>query len=233
MATITGTTIINKAATILFDVNNVKWSRLELLGWLNDAQRAVVAMRPEAASTRATMQMVAGPRQNVPTAGWMLLDVICNMGTNGLVRGTAVKRVDGRIFDETNPSWQDATPVTAVTTAMYNVRDQTAFDVYPPSDGTGYLEVLYSLDPVDLAVEGSVIGVMDMYSPAMLDYMMFRAKSKSAPYNGPDAAQQAQSYFQSFVMFVTGDATVIGRLASGMGALLNAGPQLQGSVGDT
>lgn len=231
MGTITGTQIMNKAATLLFDLNNVKWSRPELLIWLNDAQRALVALLPEASSTRVVQIMSAGPRQSIPAAGWMLLDVIGNMGTNGTTRGAAVKRIDGRIFDETNPTWLSTTPAAVVTLAMYNARDKTAFDVFPPSDGTGYLEMLYSALPVDLATEAGVIVVADIYAPALLDYVMFRCKSKEAPF--ANDASAAAAYYQSFAMYVTGDASQIGRLAAGQGQMMPTDtPQRQGSVGD-
>lgn len=220
--------IINKTATVLFDVNNIKWGRTELLGWLNDAQRALVALVPEASSKRVAQIMVAGARQALPADAHMLLEVARNMGTAGTVAGRVPKRIDREILDESNPDWSSAAAVTAITTYMYNMRDRLAFYVSPPSDATGYLEIIYSAIPVAL-IETDPILVSDVYVPALMDYMLWRAKSKNTSFAG--SFQEAQSYYTSFMAYVSASSTDMGRLAGQMGALKETPPQGQGSIG--
>ena len=212
MGTVTGTAIMNKAATLLYDVNNIKWSRPELLIWVNDAQRAITSLLPEASSAQAVIAMAEGPRQSIPATGWLLLEVTDNMGTSpGSTRGRAVKKIDRATIDETNPNWYDATPATAITAWMQDGRDRTAFQVYPPSDGTGYLEVIHSLLPVDLAVEADTIVITDLYTPAMLDYVMFRCMSKGGGLGDP---KQAEAYLASFNTYVAANTTNQTRLVA-------------------
>lgn len=83
MGTILASAIINKAANQLTDSTNVRWTRVELLGWLNDGQRQIVLMTPASTNKVQTVQLVAGTRQSIPTDGWTLLEVIRSMGQIG------------------------------------------------------------------------------------------------------------------------------------------------------
>ncbi len=216
MGTITAEAIINKAATVLMDVANVKWSRDELLGWLNDGQRSIVSMVPEASSTITTISMTSGTRQSLPAGAWMLLDVTRNMGANGSTPGRAVQRIDRHTLDESNPNWQSATPVTSIKCYMYSLRDRSHFYVHPPADGTTKVEVIYSAHPTDISVENTAIGIHDMYQPALLDYMLARAFSKKSQYSDPAAAT---AYFNAFTLFVVTNAQDAAQLTSMLGAL--------------
>ena len=228
MGTILGSAIINKAATLLFDANNVKWARSELLSWVNDAQRAIVSMIPEANSTLLVHQLVAGVRQPLPAGTWMLLDVVRNMGTAGTTPGRAIQRVDRVTLDESNPSWQSATSAAEATVYMYSLRDRGAFLIYPPSTGSNRVELFYSKHPVDIA-EASAIGVEDIYVPAIVDYVLARAFSKETQYGNPSKAAQ---YNQSFTLFVMANARDAASLAAAMGALgMNVAPTLGVAVG--
>jgi len=91
MGTVTAGTIISKAATQLIDISGVRWTRAELLGWLNDGLRQIVVMQPNASATRSAVQLAAGTRQTLPSGGWMLLSVYRNMGTTGTTPGRAVR----------------------------------------------------------------------------------------------------------------------------------------------
>lgn len=215
MGSILASAIINKAATLLFDANNVKWARTELLGWLNDAQRSIVSMIPEANSTQTVLQMVSGSRQALPSGSWMLLDVVRNMGSAGTTPGRAIARVDRTTLDESNPTWQSDTATASVSVYIYSMRDRMNFYVYPPSNGSNRVEIIYSKLPTDVA-EGSAIEIQDIYQPAIMDYMLSRAFSKESPYANP---QKALQYHQSFMMFVMSNARDAASLAAAMGAL--------------
>lgn len=227
MGSIVVSAVIDKAATVLFDVNNVKWGRSELLKWFNDAQRALVSLVPEASAVTANLQLTSGARQSLPSGANQLLEVVRNMGTNGSTAGRMVKRVDRAVFDETNPTWYSDSSNVVTTMYMYNLRDRSKFYVYPPSPGTNYLEIIYSATPTELA-ENATITVDDIWVPALLDYMLWRAHSKDA--NFADA-NKAQTYFQSYSMYVKGQAADAAKLASEMGQVATVTSQGQGSGG--
>ena len=87
MGTVTAQTILNKAAIQLTDIANIRWTRAELLSWLNDGMRQIVVIQPSASSTTSVVKLDAGTRQTIPDDGWLLLAIYRNMGTTGTTPG--------------------------------------------------------------------------------------------------------------------------------------------------
>jgi len=69
MGTVTAKTIIDKATIQLLDLTNIRWTRAELLSWLNDGMRQIVLIQPSASSTTSVIQLQAGTRQYLPDDG--------------------------------------------------------------------------------------------------------------------------------------------------------------------
>lgn len=197
MSTITAQSIIDKASTQLLDPSNVRWTRAELLGWVNDAQRQIVLMQPNATNKVSTIRLAAGTRQSIPSDGWTLLGVIRYMGTDGTRPGRAVRLVSQQIMDAYTPNWHAATPSVVPQSYIFDQQDQTVFYVYPPNTGNGYVQINYSPEPADLTLESQVIGVSDIFQTAILDYVLYRANSKDAEY-APGLAL-AGGYLQTFM----------------------------------
>jgi hypothetical protein len=191
--TVLASTIINKVAKLLGDQNNIKWLRVELLGYLNDAQRQIVLMLPSSSNTTTTVKMVAGTRQTIPSDGWLLLDVYRNMGTAGATPGRAVRIISKELMDGFNPDWHADSAATIVKNYLFDEQDQTAFWVYPPSNGNGYVQINYSKVPADLTSETQPIGLNDIFQTVILDYILYRAYSKDAEY--APGLQLAQGYW--------------------------------------
>lgn len=204
MGTVTAKTIIDKASVQLIDLANIRWTRSELLSWLNDGMRQIVLIQPSASSTTVSKQLVAGTRQTLPTGGWLLLQMYRNMGTNGTTPGRAIRIVSRELLDNFNPNWHTATAAAEVRNYIYDIQDQTVFYVYPPNTGTQYVELNYSAQPVDLTSETDVIPIFDIFQSALVDYILYRACSKDAEY-APGLAL-AQGYLATFVAAVSGKA---------------------------
>lgn len=197
MSTVTAKSIIDKASVLLLDPTNVRWTRAELLGWINDAQRQIVIMSPNATNKVSTIKLDAGTRQSIPSDGWTLLNVIRYMGTDGLKPGRAVRIASQEVMDAYNPNWHAATPSVVPQTYVFDLQDQTVFYVYPPNTGKGYVQINYSPDPVDLTAETQTINVRDIFETAILDYVMYRACSKDAEY--APGLTLAGGYLQTFM----------------------------------
>ena len=197
MSTVTAKSIIDKASIQLLDTTNTRWTRAELLGWINDAQRQIVIMSPNATNKVATIKLDAGTRQSIPSDGWTLLNVIRYMGTDGTKPGRAVRIASQEIMDAYNPNWHAATPSVVPQTYVFDLQDQTIFYVYPPNTGKGYVQINYSPDPVDLTSELQTINIRDIFETAILDYVLYRACSKDAEY-APGVAL-ASGYLQTFM----------------------------------
>jgi hypothetical protein len=205
MGTVTAQTIINKAAIQLTDIANVRWTRAELLSWLNDGMRQIVTMQPSASSTTVSKLLTAGTRQTIPSDGWLLLQIYRNMGTTGTTPGRAIRIVSREVLDGFDPYWHTGIPKAEVKNFIYDAQDQLAFYVYPPNTGTQYIELNYSSQPTNLTSESQVIPLFDVFQSALVDYIMYRACSKDAEY--APGLQLAQAYITTFTIAIQGKAT--------------------------
>lgn len=202
MGTVTAKTIIDKATIQLIDLANIRWTRAELLSWLNDGMRQIVLIQPSATSTTSVVQLDAGTRQYIPDDGWLLLSIYRNMGTNGTTPGRAIRIISREIIDSFNPNWHTDTAKAEVRNYVYTDQDQTAFYVSPPNTGTQYIELNYSVQPADLTAETQVIPIFDIFQSALVDYILYRACSKDAEY--APGLQLASQYSASFVAAIQG-----------------------------
>ena len=202
MGTVTAKTIIDKATIQLIDLTNIRWTRAELLAWLNDGMRQIVLIQPSASSTTAVVKLQAGTRQYIPEGGWLLLSIYRNMGTTGTTPGRAIRIISREILDGFNPDWHSDTAKAEVRNYIYTNQDQLAFYVYPPNTGTQYVEINYSDQPADLTSESQVIPIFDVFQSALVDYILYRACTKDAEY-APGLAL-GQQYSAAFVAAIQG-----------------------------
>ena len=229
--TIAASAILDRASKVVQDTTNVRWPMAELVQWFNDGQREIVLHRPDANPQTAFVTLAAGTRQKLVTgtgSGGVgasvvpakLLDVICNY--NGSARTTAVRLVQREVLDAQTPGWHGATAAGEAKHYMADARDPLAFYVYPPANGSGKVEVLFSAYPTDVTESGGAVSgnmsLPDIYGNALLDYVLYRAYSKDSEYAGN--AQRATFHCQSF-------ANSLGIELKGT---LLAGPQMSGSV---
>jgi hypothetical protein len=195
MGTLTVQNIIDRCARLLYDPTNIKWSRSELLDYLNGGQRAIAVAAPTTLATVGVMQCVSGSRQTIPSGGWLLLDVIRNM-TGGTTPGRSIRVISRRLLESYDPDWQTGTKSATVQSYWFDLQDQTSFFVYPPNTGTGYVEINYSAQPNTLTSEAQTITVPDVVDSALINYVMFRACSKAAEFS--PGAQAAAAYLTTF-----------------------------------
>lgn len=196
----TAKTIIDNATTQLLDPSNTRWTRAELLVWLNDAQKALVAALPEATATIGLVTTVSGVKQALPTDGWCLLSVNRNMGASGSVNGTPLLEVTREDLTRQNPTWATDASAGNARVYFYTPMQKNVFWVYPPADNSGNkLEISYSKIPTDLTLETDLIGVSDIYKPALLDYVLFKACTKDAEY--APGIELSKNYLASFMSF--------------------------------
>lgn len=201
MATVTVSSLINKAQIILQDTTDagVRWPSTELLGWLNDGYLEVVLQRPDANSAVGTFTCVAGTRQQLDREGGgfenslTLLDVVRNMASTSS-KG-AVRQIDRSVLDDQRRTWHAEGQTPDIQHWMHDPRVPRAFLLYPPASSAAQLEVLYSLAPARHESIAGTINLTDNYANALLDYMLYRAYSKDAEYTAN--AQRATGHYQA------------------------------------
>ena len=211
--------VVNKARAVLQDTTSVRWPDDELIGWINDAQREIALIKPDASSKNETMGMIPGTKQSLPNDGLRLLRVVRNMtDASSNVGGRAIRLVSREILDAQQPEWHD--PNTTGESAfggvvkhyMYDEQDPLHFYVYPGISNalTGanipHIEIIYSGNPTDVTQTTDNISIPDLYQNAILNYVLYMAYMKDAEYAGN--AQRASSHYQIFTASVTGKGQV-------------------------
>lgn len=191
--------VLQRVVVTLLDPSAVRWPTAELVRYLNDGQRDIALVRPDATSTTATMALASGARQVLPSTGAKLLEVIRNTGGNK----RAVRLVDRVILDSQNPNWYNITGVTEIKHYTFDAREPRIFYVYPPAAASNAsVELIYSAYPTDIvepsagALYTSVAGnisVADIYVNALVNYILYRAYSKDSE-NTQNAALAASFY---------------------------------------
>lgn len=198
--------ITSRAAQLLQDSTGVRWPEAELVGWLNDGQREVVLVRPDASVTNASVILTANStKQSIPAGGIRLLDVVRNMGVDGLTPGNVVRLVSREVLNAQIPTWHSDAGQTAIKHFCHDPRDPKHFYVYPRPHATTVVqtELLYSSAPADCVLPSvtptAVISLDDVYGNALLDYVLYRAYSKDAEYaaNVQRAAGHNGAFFSS------------------------------------
>jgi hypothetical protein len=202
MGTIISDSIIDKAQTVLQDATGVRWSDVELVSWLNDGQRNITLYKPNAYVRNVPFLCAPGTRQSLPADCVQLFSVPRNLGATGVTPGRAIRPVAHDMLDARAPNWHSATPTTDVQHFTYSVLSPKTFFVYPPNTGTGYVELSYGAEPPDTTL-GAAISIDNIYSTALLDYMLFRAFSKDTEFADNT---RASAYFNAFVGAITGRA---------------------------
>lgn len=183
MGTILAKAVIEKAQIILQDTTGIRWpDSTELLGWLNDGQREVLILKPNAYVKNESMSLSAGTKQSIPSNGIQLIDLTRNMGSDGNTPGRAIRIVTREILDAQNPEWHTDTPSLVTKHYTFTPLDPKRFYVWPPATGSTKAEVVYSAAPESIASVNSPITLDDIYVNVLVDYILYRAYSKDTDY---------------------------------------------------
>ncbi len=196
MPTLTAAYTIDRAELVLQDTTNIRWAEAELLGWFNDAQREIVMLRPDTYAQSVSHPLVNGTRQVIPAAGYQLIKVVRNMGSNGTTPGRVVRKVPEEQLDASTPDWHAATPAAVTLHYTFDPRQPRVFYVYPPAIASNTVELVYSAAPPPLAAKTDVQILDDVYANPLLDYVLYRAYSKDA--ESTSNAQRALAHYQAF-----------------------------------
>lgn len=206
MASIKVVEIIDRVETILQD-SNLRWPRLELQSWLNEAYLNIILARPDANAATGTFTCAAGTRQSLTAvfpSALRLLDVTRNLAAASSKR--AVRQVNRHILDDQRPAWHAETASVDIQHWTFDPRQPKEFFVYPPATVAAQLEVVYTapvgthalteeqLDPA--GGNTTVILLDDIYAGPLVDWVCYRAYSKDAEYG--ENGQRAAAHLNAF-----------------------------------
>lgn len=203
MAVTTVGTVIRNAKLVLQEVTaaGTRWKNEELIGWLNEFYQAAVQLKPDAYSVNAEMALAEGTRQQIPTDGLRLIDVMRNTVGDQM----AVMVTTRRALDSTRRNWHSDPASLEVEQYVFDDLDPTRFYVYPPAKDGAKLEIIYSAVPTPHpasdgldAIRDEAFKLNDAYVPVATDYILYRAYSKDAEHaaNLNRAQMHRQAYMQ-------------------------------------
>ncbi len=173
MGTLTGTYIAGKAQELMVDESGVTYTDAQVLGWINEGQRAVCLVRPDACATLAAVTLTAGTKQEIPVAYRRLMRLICNTNSGGTSHGQAtLGPVPLRVWDRYAPGWGAGSAAALVDEYAYSPAHPKTFWVRPPSTGTdAYVLAEMAKNPTDLTQLTDTLDINDVYSPPMIHYV--------------------------------------------------------------
>ena len=186
--------LIDRVSRDLIDPKNTRWTRPELVDYLNDAIAAIVLRRPDLSRTTKTTAITT----NTLT---LLDDTYQLLGVNH-IGNVAVQYVDINTLNQLYPDWRTKTGVPECWTR--NELDETTLFVYPTPTAQVDIEYIYSRH-LAVAAETDPLPLPDIYQGVLVSYMLHKAYSK----DGQAASEQnkAQIHYQAF-------ATVLGEKAT-------------------
>lgn len=210
---VTVQSVIDRVQTTLQDTTGVRWPVVsELVLWINDAQREIALLKPDASAKNETVTLATGTKQIIPSGGNRLLRAVRNMSaaSNGTGK-RSVRLVSREVLDAQTPDWHDPTVTgdaahtSIIKHYIYDEANPRNFYVYPGVSGNAYVEIIYSANPSAVA-QSDNLDIPDIYANAVMNYVLYMAYMKDAEYAGN--SQRAANHYQIFTTSVTGKGQV-------------------------
>ena len=210
---VTVQSVIDRVQTTLQDTTGVRWPVVsELVLWVNDAQREIALLKPDASAKNETVTLVTGTKQAIPSTGNRLLRAVRNMSAaSGGTGKRSVRLVSREVLDAQTPDWHDPTVsgdaahTNIVKHYIYDEQNPRNFYVYPGVAGNAYLEIIFSANLTTVAQNGN-LDIPDIYANAVMNYVLYMAYMKDAEYAGNN--QRAANHYQLFTASVTGKGQI-------------------------
>lgn len=197
----TAAELISRVGVTLFDESGVRWGEPELLQHLTDAQRQVTLLKPEAYTKNESVQLVAGSLQSLPTDGVLLVDVLNNMGSDGATAGGAVTQIDRTILESSRPNWRADSANINARHFVYDDRDQTHFEVYPPQPTpAGFVQISYCAEPPEITSTADELVLSAIYDIPIYYFTLARCYAKSTGTQDFNKAAMYQQLATSLVL---------------------------------
>lgn len=167
--------LLDSVSTTLLDQSRRTWELPELCSYLNEALAATANVKPDMYTRQEFMTPAAGISQVIPADGVALLDIIQNE------TGQVVTQVDAGLLDEANRFWPAATQETEVEHFAADPRDPRRFNVTPPNDGNGSIQILYGAIPETVTgSSGETLPIAGSYLAPLTFYVLGKCYAKNS-----------------------------------------------------
>lgn len=205
MGTILASAIITSVRRVLLDPTpGVTWADADLLAMLNEGERAICAIKREANPVRGAVTLAAGTKQTLPTGGIAVMEAYENT-----VSGRRCTLANRELVDAAAPFFPAATQEVDAEHYMKDDRDPTRFDVIPPNDGTGSLQMLYGAVPTALTLTSSAINLLDIYEHALKAFILSQAYAENTDRQDLTKATQYENDWKAMVGISSGSQVAV------------------------
>lgn len=198
MAVVTSNEILMRVNKLLNDKGFRRWTKDELLNYLNDAQKAIVLRRPDSYTADIDdYSCQAGTKQILPPDALLLIDVPYN--TNGrAIQGP----IDRQSLDDNYDDWRGGKSAVYAEAYMYDPRNPKTFYLYPGVVAGTQLNVVYSKAPAAITMaendSNQTISLDDIYVNAIIEWVLYRCYMKDAEYAAdPNKSQMHLTNFDN------------------------------------
>lgn len=219
--------VTTRAADVLQDAANVRWTKAEIARWVSDAQRRVVDLVPAAYIVTVTVPLAITCQQVLPQAGTgtvspggatltgtgtHLIDIIRNNKPDGSAPGRPVSKIDRKTLDQEDVNWHSAPANLSQGFVEYFVyepdNDRANFYVYPKplvagvdrsATGQG-VDIMISGDPPELTTptnDNTALVIDPQFHECVIDYVVARAVSKDG--ESGNQMQRASAHMANFM----------------------------------
>jgi hypothetical protein len=183
--------LLIKCGLILHDDEYVRWTKDELIGWINDAASEIVVRRPPAGTVNEVISLVEGAKQTIPDVGSLLIDVVRNVSG----KQYPIQRTSRNMLESQDPTWYYGSRKNYVKHFTYDDRLPKMFYVWPAVTGGTQVEIAYSRAPEKVNTENDSLALGREYTSAVISFVLYRALGKDSEYaNG----QMAGMHYQAF-----------------------------------
>lgn len=210
-----------------------------LVRWLNDGAAIIAKFLPSACSRIDSVKLKAGNQQSiaviaaadclpgdgsspsVPIYGTQVLNLLCNMGANGLTPGDAIRVLDRRLQDTQVRDWHTRTGL-IVRGYLSDPLTPRYFHITPgvPAGGSVWVRMSYTARPLQVPAGGApgsavygyegastaVIPIDDEYLDDLVNYVVARENMRETEWSDADKA----TYFEGlFVQSINAKVTTL------------------------
>lgn len=193
--------IITDARYILQDADSAGYRQSddELLVYVNDGIAEASVLRPDWFQSKRAVTCVAGTVEQ----SLAFSDAQAILRVIGITGGAALTPFDLAAMDAFRPSWKTDTAGAARQWAAYP-GDLLKFYIYPKAPATAQsIDVLYTRNPVTLALADTITDVPESAKPALVQYVVARAESKDDEFVNSSRALAA---YKNFIGLIKGTA---------------------------
>lgn len=165
------------AASVIFDTVRKTvldgaaraYSNADLAAFLTEALRSTASEKTDFYVKTGFVSLVTGELQTLPADGVELFNAVRNSDANG---GRVITQVQRILLAECSRFWPAGTRVAQVEHYTYDARDPLHYNVFPPNNGSGSVELVYGAVPPAITSPDDELVVSDVFEGPLVNYVL-------------------------------------------------------------